>query len=378
MGDQRPYRVIISGGGTGGHIYPAIAIANALKAMHTDTELLFVGAEGRMEMQKVPEAGYPIIGLWISGLQRKLSTDNLAFPVKLLSSSMKSFKILNEFKPQAAVGVGGFASGPLLYAASVKRIPSLLQEQNSYAGLTNKMLANQVQKICVANPGMEKFFPKEKLVFTGNPVRREIVEMAQNGLDEKRLEAMEYFGLNPAKKALLVIGGSLGARTLNNSIIANIGKLIDEQVQVIWQSGKFYYQQMKEQLEVMPNYEGIELREFLNRMDLAYAASDVVISRAGALSISELALVRKPVIFVPSPNVAEDHQRKNAEALVREQAARMVTDAEATTQLVDETLALLKDEDQQQRLRQNIDRWAKPNAAQHIAEEVVNLIESRG
>ncbi|MEM9675708.1 MAG: glycosyltransferase, partial [Bacteroidota bacterium] len=255
---------------------------------------------------------------------------------------------------------------------------SLLQEQNSYAGLTNKMLANQVQKICVANPGMEKFFPKEKLVFTGNPVRREIVEMAQNGLDEKRVEAMEYFGLDLAKKTLLVIGGSLGARTLNSSMITNIGKLIDEEVQVIWQSGKFYYQQMKEQLEAMPNRQGIELREFLNRMDLAYAASDVVISRAGALSISELALVRKPVIFVPSPNVAEDHQRKNAEALVREQAARMVTDAEATTQLVDETLALLKDEDQQQRLRQNIDRWAKPNAAQHIAEEVVNLIESRG
>ncbi len=377
MGDRRPYRVIISGGGTGGHIYPAIAIANALKEMHSDTELLFVGAEGRMEMQKVPDAGYPIIGLWISGLQRKLTVDNLAFPIKLISSSVKSFKILNEFKPQVAVGVGGFASGPLLYAASVKRIPSLLQEQNSYAGLTNKMLANQVQKICVANPGMEKFFPEEKLVFTGNPVRREIVEMAQNGLDNKRAEAMEYFGLDPAKKTLLVIGGSLGARTLNNSMIANIDKLIDEQVQVIWQSGKYYYQQMKEQLEAMASREGIELREFINRMDLAYAASDVVISRAGALSISELALVRKPVIFVPSPNVAEDHQRKNAEALVREQAARMVTDAEASTQLVDETLALLKDEDQQQRLQQNIDRWARPNAAQHIAEEVVKLIESR-
>jgi UDP-N-acetylglucosamine--N-acetylmuramyl-(pentapeptide) pyrophosphoryl-undecaprenol N-acetylglucosamine transferase len=345
--------------------------------MHSDTELLFVGAEGRMEMQKVPDAGYPIIGLWISGLQRKLTVDNLAFPIKLISSSVKSFKILNEFKPQVAVGVGGFASGPLLYAASVKRIPSLLQEQNSYAGLTNKMLANQVQKICVANPGMEKFFPEEKLVFTGNPVRREIVEMAQNGLDNKRAEAMEYFGLDPAKKTLLVIGGSLGARTLNNSMIANIDKLIDEQVQVIWQSGKYYYQQMKEQLEAMASREGIELREFINRMDLAYAASDVVISRAGALSISELALVRKPVIFVPSPNVAEDHQRKNAEALVREQAARMVTDAEASTQLVDETLALLKDEDQQQRLQQNIDRWARPNAAQHIAEEVVKLIESR-
>lgn len=377
MADRRPYRVIISGGGTGGHIYPAIAIANALKAMHQDTEILFVGAKGRMEMQKVPEAGYPIEGLWISGLQRKLTIDNLVFPIKLLSSSRKAFNILKEFKPQAAVGVGGFASGPLLYVASVKRIPSLLQEQNSYAGLTNKMLANQVEKICVAHPGMEKFFPEEKLVFTGNPIRKEIVEMAQNGLTDKRAEAMEYFDLDLQKKTLLIIGGSLGAKTLNDSMIASIKCLVDQQVQVIWQSGKFYYSQMKERLEAMPDYQGIRLREFLIRMDLAYAASDVVISRAGALSISELALVRKPVIFVPSPNVAEDHQRKNAEALVRKQAARMVTDAEAPTQLVNEALALLEDEAQQQRLQQNIEQWARPNAAQHIAKEVVNLIESR-
>nr|WKN38009.1 undecaprenyldiphospho-muramoylpentapeptide beta-N-acetylglucosaminyltransferase [Tunicatimonas sp. TK19036] len=377
MTNRRPYRVIISGGGTGGHIYPALAIANALRSMHSDTEILFVGAEGRMEMQKVPEAGYKIIGLWISGIQRKLTIDNLAFPVKLISSSVKAFKILNEFKPQVAIGVGGFASGPLLYAASVKHIPSLLQEQNSYAGLTNKMLAGQVQKICVANPGMEKFFPEDKIVFTGNPVRQEIVDMAQNGLDHKRVEAMEFFGLDPRKKTLLVIGGSLGARTLNNSMIANIQRLVDANVQVIWQSGKFYYEEMKQRLEAIPNHEGIQLREFLNRMDLAYAASDVVISRAGALSISELALVRKPVIFVPSPNVAEDHQRKNAEALVREEAARMVTDVEAPTQLVDEALALLADEPQQQTLMQNIDQWAKPDAAQHIAQEVVNLIESK-
>lgn len=375
MTNHRPYRIIISGGGTGGHIYPALAIANALRSMHSDTEILFVGAEGRMEMQKVPEAGYKIIGLWISGIQRKLTIDNLAFPVKLVSSSVKAFKVLNEFKPQAAVGVGGFASGPLLYAASVKHIPSLLQEQNSYAGLTNKMLAGQVQKICVAHPGMEKFFPEEKIVFTGNPVRQEIVDMAQNGLSQKRAEAMEYFGLDPQKKTLLVIGGSLGARTLNNSMIANIQQFVDAQVQVIWQSGKFYYEEMQQRLEAIPNHEGIQLREFLNRMDLAYAASDVVISRAGALSISELALVKKPVIFVPSPNVAEDHQRKNAEALVREDAAQMVTDAEASTKLTEATLALLTNEAQQQLLMQNIDQWARPGAAQHIAREVVNLIE---
>ncbi|MEQ9442337.1 MAG: undecaprenyldiphospho-muramoylpentapeptide beta-N-acetylglucosaminyltransferase [Cyclobacteriaceae bacterium] len=375
MTNHRPYRIIISGGGTGGHIYPALAIANALRSMHSDTEILFVGAEGRMEMQKVPEAGYKIIGLWISGIQRKLTIDNLAFPVKLVSSSVKAFKVLNEFKPQAAVGVGGFASGPLLYAASVKHIPSLLQEQNSYAGLTNKMLAGQVQKICVAHPGMEKFFPEEKIVFTGNPVRQEIVDMAQNGLSQKRAEAMEYFGLDPQKKTLLVIGGSLGARTLNNSMIANIQQFVDAQVQVIWQSGKFYYEEMKQRLEAIPNHEGIQLREFLNRMDLAYAASDVVISRAGALSISELALVKKPVIFVPSPNVAEDHQRKNAETLVREDAAQMVTDAEASTKLTEATLALLTNEAQQQLLMQNIDQWARPGAAQHIAREVVNLIE---
>jgi UDP-N-acetylglucosamine--N-acetylmuramyl-(pentapeptide) pyrophosphoryl-undecaprenol N-acetylglucosamine transferase len=375
--NHRPYRVIISGGGTGGHIYPAIAIANALRSMHEDTEILFVGAEGRMEMQKVPEAGYKIIGLWISGIQRKLTLDNLAFPVKLMSSLTRAFKILNEFKPQVAVGVGGFASGPLLYAASVKHIPSLLQEQNSYAGLTNKMLANQVQKICVAHPGMEAFFPKEKIVFTGNPVRQEIVDVAREGLAPKRSEAMEYFGLDPKKKTLLVIGGSLGARTLNNSMIASVQRFADAQVQLIWQSGKIYFQEMKEQLEAFPDREGIRLREFLDRMDLAYAASDVVISRAGALSISELALVKKPVIFVPSPNVAEDHQRKNAEALVREQAALLVTDAEAPTQLIDEALALLADEAKQQLLTKNIDQWARPGAAQHIAQEVVNLIESK-
>ncbi|MEM6840783.1 MAG: undecaprenyldiphospho-muramoylpentapeptide beta-N-acetylglucosaminyltransferase [Bacteroidota bacterium] len=369
--------MIISGGGTGGHIYPAIAIANALRTTHPDTEILFVGAEGRMEMQKVPEAGYAIEGLWISGLQRKLTVDNLAFPAKIVSSSLKAHKIINKFKPQAAVGVGGYASGPLVYVASLRRIPSLLQEQNSYAGLTNKMLSNQVDKICVAHPGMEKFFPKEKLVFTGNPIRKEIVELAQQGLANRRPEALEYFGLDPNKKTLLVIGGSLGARTLNESLIGGMKKIVDAGVQVIWQSGKYYYPQMRQQLESVADRSGIHLWEFLNRMDLAYAVSDVVISRAGALSISELALVQKPVIFVPSPNVAEDHQRKNAEALVRVRAAQMVTDAEAPTLLIDQAIALLADESQQQQLQKNIQQWARPEAAEHIAQEVVNLIEQK-
>ncbi|MEO0330254.1 MAG: undecaprenyldiphospho-muramoylpentapeptide beta-N-acetylglucosaminyltransferase [Bacteroidota bacterium] len=377
MAEKKPYRVIISGGGTGGHIYPAIAIANALKSNHPDTEILFVGAEGRMEMQKVPEAGYLIEGLWISGLQRKLTVDNLAFPAKIVSSSLKAHKIINKFKPQAAIGVGGFASGPLVYVASIRRIPSLLQEQNSYAGLTNKMLANQVDKICVAHPGMEKFFPADKLVFTGNPIRKEIVELAQQGLNNNRKEALEYFNLDPQKKTLLIIGGSLGAKTLNESVINNVQKLVDAEVQVIWQSGKYYYPQMKQKLEAIPNREGIHLWEFLSRMDLAYSVADVVISRAGALSISELALVQKPVIFVPSPNVAEDHQRKNAEALVRVQAAQMVTDTEAPTLLMERALELLADESQRKQLQKNIQQWARPEAAEHIAQEVVNLIEEK-
>ncbi len=372
-----PYRVIISGGGTGGHIYPAIAIANALRTMHPDTEVLFVGARGRMEMQKVPEAGYRIEGLWISGLQRKLTTDNLAFPLKVISSVIKSFRILAKFRPDVAVGVGGFASGPLLYAASLKKIPALLQEQNSYAGLTNKMLANQVQKICVAHHGMERFFPNEKLVFTGNPIRHDIVTLAAEGLDSRRAEGLEYFELSANQPTLLVVGGSLGARTLNVSVLAGIEKLAAQGVQVIWQSGKTAYQSMHAQLAAIDHRPGIQLREFLTRMDLAYAVADVVVSRAGALAISELALVRKPVIFVPSPNVAEDHQRKNAEALVKEDAALMVLDADAPKQLIDQAIALLNDPSRQQVLQQNIGQLARPAAAQQIAEEVLSLIKTK-
>lgn len=372
-----PYRIIISGGGTGGHIYPAIAIANALRSIRPDTKVLFVGARGRMEMQKVPEAGYRIEGLWISGLQRKLTTDNLAFPLKVASSVIKSFRVLAKFRPDVAVGVGGFASGPLLYAASLKKIPALLQEQNSYAGLTNKMLANQVQKICVAHHGMERFFPKEKLVFTGNPIRQDIVTLAAEGVDSRRVEGLEYFGLSPDQPTLLVVGGSLGARTLNVSVLAGIEKLTAQGVQVVWQSGKTAYQAMGAQLAAIDHRPGIQLREFLTRMDLAYAVADVVVSRAGALAISELALVRKPVIFVPSPNVAEDHQRKNAEALVKEDAALMVLDADAPKHLIDQAIALLNDPSRQQVLQQNIGQLARPEAAQQIAEEVLSLIKTK-
>ena len=373
LSNTQPYRIIISGGGTGGHIYPAIAIANALRSAQKDVEILFVGAKGRMEMQKIPEAGYRIEGLWISGIQRKVTTDNLAFPLKVASSITRSFRILADFRPDVAVGVGGFASGPLLYAASLKKIPALLQEQNSYAGLTNKMLANQVQRICVAHHGMEKFFPKEKIIFTGNPIRQDIVALAQEGLASKRTEAMEYFGLAPDKPTLLVVGGSLGARTLNTSVLASVDTLAEQGIQVIWQSGQTSYQEMETNLALMDKKEGIQLREFITRMDLAYAASDVVISRAGALAISELALVEKPVIFVPSPNVAEDHQRKNAEALMKEDAALMVLDAEASTSLIDQAIALLNDPSRQQTLRQNIGQLARPDAAQRIAEEVLAL-----
>lgn len=372
---DKPYRIIISGGGTGGHIYPAIAIAHALQALQPETEILFVGAEGRMEMQKVPEAGYKIIGLWISGLQRRLTADNLAFPFKVISSLRKSSKIIDKFRPDAVVGVGGFASGPLVYAASRKKIPSLLQEQNSYAGLTNKILAGKVDRICVAHEGMEKFFPQEKIVFTGNPVRKDIVSLAAKGLQTKRKEAFEFFELDPEKKTILVVGGSLGARTLNDSMLAGISQLTAQGAQLIWQCGKFYHQEMSNRLTAIADKPGIRLHEFLSRMDLAYAAADVVISRAGALAISELALVRKPTVFVPSPNVAEDHQRKNAESLVRQDAALMVTDAEAPSRLVDVTLSLLQNEAQQHELSENMKKIARPDAAEHIAKEVISLIK---
>jgi UDP-N-acetylglucosamine--N-acetylmuramyl-(pentapeptide) pyrophosphoryl-undecaprenol N-acetylglucosamine transferase len=346
-----------------------LAIANGIKEIHPDAEILFVGAQGRMEMQKVPEAGYSIEGLWISGIQRKLTIDNLSFPLKVISSVRNSLKILKRFQPDAVVGVGGYASGPLLYAASMKKIPSLIQEQNSYAGLTNKILAGKASKICVAYEGMEKFFPKQKIVLTGNPVRKDIMET-----DSKREQALKHFNLSADKKTILVIGGSLGARTINQSILAHIQQIIDSGHQMIWQIGKFYFKDLQTQLEGK-DLSNIRPMEFVREMDLAYAAADVVISRAGALSISELCLVKRPVIFVPSPNVSEDHQTKNAMALVNKDAAIMVKDLEAKEKLVDEVMNLLKNESRQIELSQNIGKMAMPDATKRIVEEVLKLVK---
>jgi UDP-N-acetylglucosamine--N-acetylmuramyl-(pentapeptide) pyrophosphoryl-undecaprenol N-acetylglucosamine transferase len=360
-------RIIISGGGTGGHIFPAIAIANALKRLDPATEILFVGANGRMEMEKVPAAGYKIIGLDIQGIQRRSIWKNAMFPVKLLSSVRKSVRIIKDFKPDAAVGVGGYASGPLLYAASLKGIPYLIQEQNSYAGITNKWLGKKAKKICVAFDGMEKFFPAGRIVKTGNPIRRESVDIAN-----KHMQAAALLRLSPDKKTILVTGGSLGARTLNNSIMGGLDKLIKADVQVIWQTGKFYYKGIIEKLgeDYHPN---IRVMEFLNRMDLAYAAADVIISRAGAGTIAELCVVGKPVILVPSPNVAEDHQTKNALALVQENATIFVADRDAEAKLVDTAIELLKDTDKQKTLSKNISKLAMPNADDVIAKEVTQI-----
>jgi len=368
--NKQPYRLIISGGGTGGHIFPALAIANTFRERHPDADILFVGAEGKMEMTRVPEAGYKIIGLWISGLQRKLTFSNLLFPFKLISSFFKAGSILKEFNPHAVIGTGGYASGPIMLAATRKNVPTIIQEQNSYAGLTNKQVANKVQRICVAYPGMEKYFPKDKIQFTGNPVRKDIID-----LSSKRSNALKHFAFEETGKTILILGGSLGARTINNSVLAGIDKLVDAKVQVIWQTGKGYFESVKAQV-ANRELRQIRIYDFLKQMDHAYAASDVVISRAGALAISELCLAKRPSILVPSPNVAEDHQTKNAMTLVNEGAAVLVKDNEAD-KLIDEALKLLYDEQRCQELSANIARLGKPNAAEEIVNEIEKLIDQR-
>jgi len=360
-------RIIISGGGTGGHIFPAIAIANALKKLDPATEILFVGALGRMEMEKVPAAGYKIIGLDIQGIQRGSIVKNLQFPIKLIGSLRKALKIIKDFKPNAVVGVGGYASGPLLYAASIKGIPYLIQEQNSYAGITNKWLGKKATKICVAYDGMDKFFPAENIIKTGNPIRKESVDIAG-----KKLQALELLKLSNDKKTILVTGGSLGARTLNNSVMAGLDKIIAADVQIIWQTGKFYYKSIIEKLG--ENYNpNICIMEFVNRMDLAYAAADIIISRAGAGTIAELCVVKKPVILVPSPNVAEDHQTKNALALVHDNAAIFIADRDAEAKLIYRAIELLNDTDKRKTLSNNIGKLALPNADEVIAKEVMKI-----
>ena len=360
-------RVIISGGGTGGHVFPAIAIADAIKKEKPEAEILFVGAEGKLEMEKVPKAGYSIVGLPIRGFHRKLTFRNLMFPFKLLSSLMKARKVIKDFKPDVAVGVGGYASGPVLYVASNRNIPILVQEQNSYAGVTNKLLAKKADKICVAYDGMEKFFPKEKIVFTGNPVRREIFEN-----DITTSGAKAKLGLVENKKTILIFGGSLGARALNESIEAG-AKLLSEhsEINFIWQVGKLYYEEYKQsEVAKLPN---VTVLPFIEDMASAYRAADLVVCRAGALTISELSLVVKAAILVPSPNVAEDHQTKNAMALLEKGAALMVKDSEGKEKLVKTMLEVIGDDVKCEALRKNIQHFGRPNAAQEIGAKVMEI-----
>ena len=360
-------RIIISGGGTGGHIFPAVAIANELRRRHPACEILFVGATGRMEMTRVPEAGYNIVGLSITGLQRRLTPQNLLLPFRVFRSVRKAGKLIEEFRPDAVVGVGGYASAPVLLAATSRAIPSLIQEQNSYAGLVNKLLARRVGCICVAYEGMEKFFPLDKLVLTGNPVRTEIA-----GGDSA--EALKFFGLNPHRKTLLVVGGSLGARTLNLATAAALLRLREAGMQLLWQTGKLYFPEAQKQAAPYQP-DGLQALEFIQRMDLAYAAADVVVSRAGALSVSELCLTGKACILVPSPNVAEDHQTKNAQALVSKGAAVLITDEHAPASLYDEALRLLADPERQQQLSTRVRALARPHATELIVDELLKLIK---
>ncbi|HEY9169253.1 MAG TPA: undecaprenyldiphospho-muramoylpentapeptide beta-N-acetylglucosaminyltransferase [Lutibacter sp.] len=361
---KQSVNIILSGGGTGGHIYPAIAIANALKVKYPNANFLFVGAKDKMEMEKIPEAGYNIKGLWISGIQRQYILKNLSFPFKLVSSLSKAYRIIKEFKPDIVIGTGGFASGPTLYVASSRKIKTLIQEQNSYPGITNKLLAKRVDKICVAYDGLERFFPANKIVKTGNPVRQDLLEIANKGE-----EAKKYFNLNNDKKTLLVVGGSLGARALNNLIEKNIDWLVSKNLQVIWQTGKLYYDEFKK----YDSLEGVQTYAFLNRMDLTYSAADFIISRAGAGSISELCIVGKPVIFIPSPNVAEDHQTKNAMAVVNSNAALLLKESELG-EFQSNVKELLENVELQQVLSKNIKKLALPNATKDIVEEIVKLI----
>ena len=367
--EKKNIRIIISGGGTGGHIFPAVSIAGALKKKYPGTEILFVGAEGRMEMQRVPAEGYSIVGLPICGLDRKNPLKNITVLLKFIKSLWKARKIIKDFKPHAAVGVGGYASGPTLKTAALMGIPTLIQEQNSYAGVTNKMLAKGAERICVAYEGMERFFPKEKIILTGNPIRQGLADNQTT-----REEGIRAFGLDPDKRTILIIGGSLGARTMNESVLRKLDmiKQIDD-VQFIWQTGKFYHQEIQEQLKNHGELPMLYVTDFISRMDEAYAAADLVISRAGAGSISEFCVLKKPVILVPSPNVAEDHQTQNALALVKKEAALYIKDVEAPETLIPQAIATVTDEALLEKLSQNIVQLAYTNSAEIIADEVYKL-----
>jgi len=360
-------KVIISGGGTGGHIFPAVAIANELKKLVPGVEILFVGALGKMEMEKVPAAGYKIEGVPIAGLQRKLTLSNFKLPFLVIRSLIKTRKIVKEFKPDVVVGTGGYVSGPVLRAANSAGIPTLIQEQNSFAGITNKLLSKKAGRICVAYEGMESFFPKEKILLTGNPTRQDLVDARS-----KSAEAKNFFKLDPAKPTILVIGGSLGARVINESIGMGLQSLADNNVQLIWQTGKAYFPEATKLVTAFPG-KNLTALDFISRMDLAYAAADIVISRAGASSVSELCNLGMPCILVPSPNVAEDHQTKNAMALVNKSAAVLVRDQDAGSALISTALGLLADKNQQVMLSNNISKLAYQNSANVIAREVLKL-----
>ena len=361
---KQSINILISGGGTGGHIYPAIAIANEIKVRFPDAKFLFVGAKDKMEMEKVPQAGYKIKGLWISGIQRKLTAKNLLFPFKLMSSLWSANKIIRKFKPHIAIGTGGFASGPTLIMANKKKIPTLIQEQNSYPGITNKLLSKKASKICVAYDNLERFFPKEKIVKTGNPVRQDLLNV-----HSKKEQAVDFFKLDKKQTTILVLGGSLGAKKINELIENNLEFFKSQNIQIVWQCGKLYYHDYKKHNEV----QNVQLHQFINKMDLAYAAADIIISRAGASSVSELCIVGKPVVFIPSPNVSEDHQTKNAKSIVDKHAALLIRENELDTfPVVLETL--IKDIGKQQSLAENIKELALPSATKDIVDEVEKLL----
>lgn len=365
---EEKLRIIVSGGGTGGHIFPAVSIANAIKELYPDTEILFIGAEGRMEMQRVPAAGYKIIGLPVAGFDRKHLLKNISVLIKLLKSQLMARKIIKNFKPHAAVGVGGYASGPTLKMAGMMGIPTLIQEQNSYAGVTNKLLAQKAEKICVAYEGMERFFDKNKIILTGNPVRQGLLNK-----NISREEAIRSFGLAPEKKTILIIGGSLGARTINNCMMQGFDKIKESGVQFIWQTGKIYINEAKQAVKAYGELPMLNVTDFISDMAAAYSAADVVISRAGAGSISEFCLLGKPVILVPSPNVAEDHQTKNALALVNKNAAVYIKDSEATQKLLDTAIEAVHNPDLLKELSSNITKLAIKDSANIIAKEVCKL-----
>ena len=369
---KKEYRIIISGGGTGGHIFPALSIADAIRAKHPDAKILFVGADNRMEMQRVPDAGYDIVGLPIAGFDRKNMLKNVKVLWKIFKSQRMAKKIIKNFAPQAAVGVGGYASGPTLKMAASMNIPTLIQEQNSYAGVTNKILSKRADMICVAYDGMERFFPKDKIKFTGNPVRKNLLDMRAN-----RKEAIKAMGLDENRKCVLIVGGSLGARSINEGIIASIEKIrANNDIQFIWQTGKLYFEEMKKRAEELGKPENLTITDFVSNMASALSAADIVVSRAGAGSISEFALLGKAVILVPSPNVSEDHQTKNAMALVDKDAAIYVADANVKEELLDKAIETVNDSMKIALLEANIQKMAKPDAANEIADEVLKLADA--